>query len=207
VQLLGRERECAVIDRVLENASSGVSGALVVRGEAGIGKSALLEYAMQQAAPGMAVPRATGVEVESDLAFAGLHGLLRPVLAHLGELPQTQSEALAGALGLAPSSRPLLSLTRKVATSLTAASASARSTARRSPVIRVASAQAVTPGENGLSAFGPGDGGPADPGGLSQVPAGRPGQHASPAQLGGELVAPGTGRAGRSAGHSVSAFS
>jgi hypothetical protein len=55
VRLLGRELECAVIDRVLESASSGVSSALVVRGEAGIGKSALLEYAIQQAAPGMEV--------------------------------------------------------------------------------------------------------------------------------------------------------
>jgi len=106
VQLLGRERECAVIDRMLENARSGVSSALVVRGEAGIGKSALLEYATQQAAPEMEILRANGVEDESDLAFAGLHELLRPVLAHLGELPETQSQALAGALGLAPSSHP-----------------------------------------------------------------------------------------------------
>jgi AAA ATPase domain len=103
VPLLGRERECAVIDRVLGDANGGVGGALVVRGEAGIGKSALLDYAAQRAAPGMAVLRAGGVEAESDLAFAGLHGLLRPVLAHLGELPEIQSRALAGALGLAPS--------------------------------------------------------------------------------------------------------
>ena len=102
--------------------------------------------------------------------------------------------------------RPLLSLMRKAA-SWAAASASASSTARRSPVMRVAPAQAATPGENGLSAFGPGDGGLADPGGLGQVPARQPGQHASAAQLGGELVAPGTGRTGRCAGHFVSAFS
>ena len=48
----------------------------------------------------------SGVEAESDLAFGGLHGLLRPVLAQLGELPQTQSQGLAGALGLAPSVHP-----------------------------------------------------------------------------------------------------
>jgi hypothetical protein len=71
----------------------------------------------------------------------------------------------------------------------------------------VASAQAVTPGENGVAAFGPGDGGLADPGGLGQVPAGQPGQHARAAQLGGELVAPGAGRTSRPAGHRVSAFS
>ena len=103
VQLLGRERECAVIDRVLADADGGTGGALVVRGEAGIGKSAVLGYAVQQAAPGMVVLRADGVEAESDLAFAGLHGLLRPVLPHLRELPEPQSAALAGALGLAPS--------------------------------------------------------------------------------------------------------
>ena len=103
VPLLGRERECAVIDRLLADVGGGVGGALVVRGEAGIGKSAVLGYAVQQVAPGMLVLRADGVEAESDLAFAGLHGLLRPVLAHLSELPQPQSAALAGALGLAPS--------------------------------------------------------------------------------------------------------
>jgi hypothetical protein len=57
----------------------------VVRGEPGIGKSALLEYAKRRAAP-MAVLSATGVEAESDLAFAGLHELLRPVLYHLNEV-------------------------------------------------------------------------------------------------------------------------
>jgi hypothetical protein len=103
VQLLGRERECAVIDRVLADAGCGVGGALVVRGEAGIGKSAMLGYAVQRVAPGMLVLRAGGVEAESDLAFAGLHGLLRQVLVHLRELPQPQSAALAGALGLASS--------------------------------------------------------------------------------------------------------
>ena len=126
VQLLGRERECAVIDRVLENASSGVSDALVVRGEAGIGKSALLEYAIQQATPGMGVLRTSGVEAESDLAFAGLYGLLRPVLAHLGELPQTQSQALAGALGLAPSPHPDRLLISAAVLGLLAAAAESR---------------------------------------------------------------------------------
>ena len=102
--LLGRERECAAIDGLLEDARAGMGGALVVRGEAGIGKSALLGYARQCAAPMMALS-AGGVEAESELAFAGLHELLRPVLRYLGELPGTQSQALAGALGLAPSRR------------------------------------------------------------------------------------------------------
>ncbi|HEX8004954.1 MAG TPA: AAA family ATPase [Trebonia sp.] len=102
VRLLGRERECAVIDAMLAGAREGAGGALVVRGEPGIGKSALLGYAMQGAAP-MMVLSSGGVQDESDLAFAGLHELLRPVFSYLGELPGTQSQALAGALGLAPS--------------------------------------------------------------------------------------------------------
>lgn len=100
-QLVGREQECEVIDRLLADACQGVSRSLVVRGEAGIGKSALLDYARKHATS-MLILSAGGVEAESDLAFAGLHELLRPVLAHLGELPDTQSRALAGALGLAP---------------------------------------------------------------------------------------------------------
>src|SRR5215469_491926 len=101
-RLLGRDAECAAIDRLLDDARAGVGGALVVRGEPGIGKSALLDYARQRAVP-MTVLSAVGVEAESDLAFAGLHELLGPVLGYLGELPETQSQALAGALGLAPS--------------------------------------------------------------------------------------------------------
>jgi DNA-binding CsgD family transcriptional regulator len=100
--LLGRDPECAAIDRLLDDARAGAGRALVVRGEPGIGKSALLDYARQRAAP-MAVLSAAGVQAESDLAFAGLHELLRPVLGCVAELPDIQSQALAGALGLAPS--------------------------------------------------------------------------------------------------------
>jgi DNA-binding CsgD family transcriptional regulator len=100
--LVGRERERAAIDRLLEAAIGGDSGSLVVRGEAGIGKSALVQYAVQRA-DRMIVLRAVGVEAESDLPFAGIYGLLRPVVAKLDELPPTQAAALAGALGLAPS--------------------------------------------------------------------------------------------------------
>ena len=100
--LVGRERECAEIEGLLENAVAGESGTLVVRGEAGIGKTALLEYAAGRAGE-MLVLRATGVEAESDLAFAGLYGLVRPILRFLPQLPERQSEALQGALGLGPS--------------------------------------------------------------------------------------------------------
>jgi DNA-binding CsgD family transcriptional regulator len=122
VRLSGREQECAVIDRLLAGARAGAGGALVVRGEPGIGKSALLGYARQHAAP-MLVLSAVGVQAESDLAFAGLHELLRPALAYLGELPGTQSQALAGALGLAPSPQPDRLLVCAAVLSLLAAAA------------------------------------------------------------------------------------
>jgi DNA-binding CsgD family transcriptional regulator len=101
--LIGRGRECAKIDELLEGAVAGESGALIVRGEAGIGKTALLDYAATRA-DGMQLLTAAGVEAEADLAFAGLYGLLRPILDGLGELPELQANALAGALGLAPAS-------------------------------------------------------------------------------------------------------
>jgi DNA-binding CsgD family transcriptional regulator len=100
--LVGRERECAAIDGLLEASARGDSSSLVLRGEAGIGKTELLTHAAKSAA-GSTVLRTAGVEAESDLAFAGLHGLLRPTLDKLPELPQTQADALAGALGVAPS--------------------------------------------------------------------------------------------------------
>ena len=102
IPLAGRERECAEIERLLENAVAGESGTLVVRGEADIGKTALLEHAAERAGE-MVVLRATGVEAESDLAFAGLYGLVRPILRFLSQLPERQSGALRGALGLGPS--------------------------------------------------------------------------------------------------------
>ena len=101
--LVGRDRECARIDELLDGALAGESGALIVRGEAGIGKSALLDYAAARA-DRMQLLTTAGVEAEADLAFAGLYGLLRPILGRLSELPEIQAEALAGALGLARSS-------------------------------------------------------------------------------------------------------
>jgi DNA-binding CsgD family transcriptional regulator len=100
--LVGRDRECARIDELVEGALAGESGVLIVRGEAGIGKSALLDYAAARA-DGMELLTTAGVEAEADLAFAGLYGLLRPILGRLSELPELQAKALAGALGLAPS--------------------------------------------------------------------------------------------------------
>src|SRR5215470_6940684 len=99
VTLFGRAAEQAVIDGLVTGAKAGRSGAVVVRGAAGIGKTALLDYAAQ-AAGEMLVLRAAGVETEAELAFAGLHLLLRPVLDRIEALPGPQAAALRGALGL-----------------------------------------------------------------------------------------------------------
>jgi DNA-binding CsgD family transcriptional regulator len=105
VGLLGRERERAVIEQLLTRACEGEGAALVLRGEAGIGKTSLLDLARRPSEP-MTVLDVTGVEAESELAFAGLFGLLRPVLQFLTDLPARQAAALEGALGLAPASDP-----------------------------------------------------------------------------------------------------
>jgi DNA-binding CsgD family transcriptional regulator len=105
VALVGRERECGEIQRRLDEARVGVSSSLVLRGEAGIGKTALLEHAAMHAR-GMTVLRAAGVNAESDLAFAGLFGLVRPIIPKLSELFEPHAAALAGALGIAPSDAP-----------------------------------------------------------------------------------------------------
>jgi len=101
--LHGRRAECALLDRLLADAANLRSGALLLRGEAGIGKTALLAYAADRAAvePGMRVLRGFGVESESELAFAALHQIVRPVLDHLERLPSPQASALKGAFGLA----------------------------------------------------------------------------------------------------------
>ncbi|MFI6520346.1 ATP-binding protein [Spirillospora sp. NPDC050679] len=97
--LYGRENETSVIDRVLETVRSGGSAALVVSGEPGIGKTALLDHAAGRA-EGLQVIRRLGVESESDLPYAGLHLLLRPVLDRSADLPAPQARALEAALGL-----------------------------------------------------------------------------------------------------------
>ena len=97
--LLGRDRECAAIDRLLDEARESRSGALVLRGEPGIGKSALVGYAVDRA-DGMRVLSGAAVEAESELPFAGLHQLVWPVLDRADALPGVQGAALRGALGL-----------------------------------------------------------------------------------------------------------
>jgi DNA-binding CsgD family transcriptional regulator len=97
--LLGREPEQCVVDELLQKARGGRSAVLVLRGEPGIGKTALLGYA-ERSAGDMTVLRCAGVEAEHEFPFAGLHQLLRPCLGRLDRLPAPQQAALRGAFGL-----------------------------------------------------------------------------------------------------------
>ncbi|UVS80408.1 helix-turn-helix transcriptional regulator [Actinokineospora sp. UTMC 2448] len=99
--LRGRGAEISVIDGLLADCRAGRSGCLLITGEPGIGKTALLEHAAAAAA-GLRVVRSTGVESEAHLPFAGLHLLLRGAMDRVDALPAPQARALRGAFGLAP---------------------------------------------------------------------------------------------------------
>ncbi len=88
-----------MLDRLLENVRGGQSAVLVIRGQAGVGKTALLRYCVRQAA-GFRVAQSVGIESEMELPFAGLHQLCAPMLAHLDALPEPQRGALSIAFGL-----------------------------------------------------------------------------------------------------------
>ncbi len=104
-KLRGRQRERDVIDRVLEGARDGEGAVLAVYGEPGVGKTALLEYAVE-AAPDFRVARAVGVEGEMELAFAALQQLCSPSLDLIEHLPAPQREAVEVALGLSAGRPP-----------------------------------------------------------------------------------------------------
>ena len=97
--LVGRSAETAAIDQLLLGARQGQSRVLVIRGEAGIGKSALLGYAAS-CAEGMTVLRGAGIQGESELAYAALHQILRPVFDRIEALPDPQAAALRAAFAL-----------------------------------------------------------------------------------------------------------
>jgi DNA-binding CsgD family transcriptional regulator len=103
--LVGRSEECARIDRLLAGASAGQSAVLVLRGVAGAGKTALLDYAGTRA-DGYRVVRAGGVESEMELPFAGLHQLCGALLDNLEGLPAPQRDALETAFGLSAGAQP-----------------------------------------------------------------------------------------------------
>jgi DNA-binding CsgD family transcriptional regulator/tetratricopeptide (TPR) repeat protein len=98
-ELVGRHAECGVLDGLLVAVRAEESRVLVVHGEPGMGKTALLEYLAGQAA-GCRVLRAVGVQSEMELAFAGLHLLCAPLLGGLDELPSPQAKALRTAFGM-----------------------------------------------------------------------------------------------------------
>ena len=102
---LGRTSERAVIDRLLANVRGGQSAVLVIRGEAGIGKTALLQYAARQASD-LRVEHVTGVEADMELPYAGIHQLCARMLPRLDALPRPQQDGLRVALGLASGQVP-----------------------------------------------------------------------------------------------------
>jgi DNA-binding CsgD family transcriptional regulator len=97
--LVDRRTECSQLDRLLDRVQSGMSQSLVIRGEAGIGKSALLDYLVAQTSD-YRVVRVAGVQADSELAFAGLHQLCTPLLDGIDNLPGPQRDALGTAFGL-----------------------------------------------------------------------------------------------------------
>src|ERR1700722_15776578 len=103
--LVGRGRERATIDRILSEVRDGASRSMVVRGDPGIGKSALVDY-MVAAAAGFRVIRVTGVESEMQFAFAALQQACAPLLKHLDQLPAPQADALRRAFGLQAAGDP-----------------------------------------------------------------------------------------------------
>jgi predicted ATPase len=104
-QLLGRQRERAALDRVLGAAREGDGRVLVVHGEPGVGKTALLTYVVE-AASAFRVLRTVGVEGEMELPFAALQQLCSPILDLLEQLPDPQRDALGIAFGLRSGSAP-----------------------------------------------------------------------------------------------------
>jgi DNA-binding CsgD family transcriptional regulator len=122
---LGRTSEREQLDAMLAQARAGQSAVLVIRGEAGIGKTALLRYAARQAS-GLRTTEVEGVQAEMELLFAGIHQLCAPILDRLELLAAPQQNALRVALGVAPGDTPDRFLVAVAALNLLAASAEQR---------------------------------------------------------------------------------
>ena len=103
--LRGRRAECDALERLLESVRAGQSQVLALRGEAGVGKSALLEYLVERAS-GCRLVRAAGVEYEMELAYAGVHQLCAPMMDLRERLPGPQRDALSTAFGLSAAPAP-----------------------------------------------------------------------------------------------------
>ena len=123
--LFGRERELRALDELID-ALGELGGSLVVRGEPGIGKSALLRAVSERAtARGLTILRVTGIQSETSLAFAGLHQLLLPVIDGVEDLPGPQRDAVLSAFGMTGAAAPDLFLTALATLELLADAASA----------------------------------------------------------------------------------
>ena len=123
--LFGRERELRVLDELIDSLGE-LGGSLVVRGEPGIGKSALLRAVNERAtARGLTILRVTGIQSETSLAFAGLHQLLLPVIDGVEDLPGPQRDAVLSAFGMTGAAAPDLFLTALATLELLADAASA----------------------------------------------------------------------------------
>src|SRR5262245_22457928 len=103
--LEGRARECALLDGFVGTIRQGERRSLVLRGDAGIGKTALLEYLIESASD-LTIVRAVGVESEMELAYASLHQLCAPLLDRLEPLPSPQRQALEIVFGLSSGAAP-----------------------------------------------------------------------------------------------------
>lgn len=125
-KLIGRDEERRTLDTLCENVRAGQSAAIVIRGEAGIGKTALLRYVAERAAPHFQVAELGGVESEMELAYAGLHQLCSRLPVSLQTLSEPQRSALSVALGLSDGSPPDRFLVGLAMLSLLAAQAERR---------------------------------------------------------------------------------
>jgi DNA-binding CsgD family transcriptional regulator len=131
-ELVGRRDECEALDRLVADVLAGSSRVLVLRGEAGVGKSALLAYLSDRVASegsgkgGWGVVSAAGVEAEMELAYSGLHQLCAPLLGHLDELPPPQRDSLATVFGMSAGPAPDRFLVGLAALSLIAQAAEER---------------------------------------------------------------------------------
>jgi AAA ATPase domain len=131
-ELVGRRDECDALDRLVADVLAGASRVLVLRGDAGVGKSALLGYLSGRLSgeagrkDGWRVVSAVGMESEMELAYSGLHQLCAPLLDHLGELPPPQRDALTTVFGLDEGPAPDRFLVRLATLTLVAQAAEER---------------------------------------------------------------------------------
>ena len=111
-QLLGRDRECSTLASLVAGAQAECAGSILLRGVAGIGKTALLDHAVTTAegsGTGMRIVRLAGIETEIEMPYAGLHRLLRSFQDEADQLPSPQRAALDAAFGTVSGEPPVAS--------------------------------------------------------------------------------------------------